>query len=172
MSTMALIALLGSPITYAAWHRTHHAYSDTDKDPHSPTHNSWLYVVFAHYQEPQLKRSIDRMRDPYFAFLTKHMIYYVVIGNLFLFLALPFDWFLTLWAIPVACMVFSTNFIVLVLSHRTGIAKNLTPLFWPLVYDDGIHHANHHFDDLKLSHTKYDPAGYIVRKLGWVNEKI
>jgi hypothetical protein len=68
-------------------------------------------------------------------------------------------------------MIVSTNFVILVLSHRTGKAENLSALYWPLIYDDGIHHAKHH-DEPTLSYTQYDPAGYIVRKLGWVNEKI
>lgn len=166
LSTIGVVGLFGTPITYAAWHRTHHAFSDTEKDPHSPVFKGWVYVVFAHYHSSQMKRAIDRIRDPYFRWLTDNMIYLMLFGNLALFALLPITWFMTIWAIPVAYTLFNTNFIVLVLSHRTGTPKNLTFLAWPLIFDDGVFHKSHH-DNPKLSQSKYDISGFIVRKLGW-----
>jgi len=172
LATISVLALIGTPISWAAWHRTHHHYTDTENDPHSPKYKSWYYVVFCvRFQEVQLKRGIDRLRDSYFLFLSKYEIYFIVLGNLILFLLLPFVWFMTLWAIPVGFMIFNTNYFVNVVSHKNGEVKNISKLYWPLIFSDGIYHASHHSSP-KLNYTKYDPAGYLITKLGWTNEKI
>ena len=40
---------MGSPATYASVHLRHHKYSDTDKDPHSPTYKGKLSVFFGYF---------------------------------------------------------------------------------------------------------------------------
>jgi len=40
---------MGSPATYASVHLRHHKYSDTDKDPHSPTHKGKLSVFLGYF---------------------------------------------------------------------------------------------------------------------------
>ena len=37
-----------SPETYAIMHRLHHAYADTDKDPHSPKHHKHVFAMMWH----------------------------------------------------------------------------------------------------------------------------
>lgn len=171
LAVVGVASLIGTPISYAAWHRTHHAYADTDKDPHPPAIKGWLHVIFAQYHHAQLRRAIDRMRDPFFVWLSKKEIYIMVASNVFLFAVLPFTWFMTVWAIPVGYMIFNTNFLVLVLSHRTGTPQDLPVYLWPLIFDDGTFHKSHH-DNPVLSQRKIDPAGWVVRKMGWTNEKI
>ena len=46
MCVVSPIACGGSPYSYAVAHRTHHAYSDTENDPHSPANSSLLDVAF------------------------------------------------------------------------------------------------------------------------------
>ena len=172
LATISVLALIGTPISWAAWHRTHHHYVDTENDPHSPKFKLWYYIVFcAMFHEAELKRGVDRLRDSYFLFLSKYEIYFVTLGNLLLFLLLPFTCFMTLWAIPVGLMIFNTNYIVNVIGHKHGEARNISKLYWPLLFSDGIYHGSHHLKP-KLNYTKYDPAGYIITKLGWTNEKI
>jgi sn-2 palmitoyl-lipid 9-desaturase len=168
LSLIAVVGLLGTPITYSAWHRTHHAFSDTEKDPHAPVYKGWLYVIFAQYHSSQIRRAVDRLRDPYFAFLTKHMIYFVLFGNLALFALLPFTWFMTLWAIPVGCTIFNTNFFLGVVAHKSGDAKDFSLWAWPFLFDDGISHGSHHRSPA-MSQISFDPAGWVVKKLGWAH---
>jgi hypothetical protein len=124
------------------------------------------YVIFAQYHTAQLKRAIDRLRDPYFRWLSRNEIYVILLINIGLFLLLEWTWFMTLWAIPVGYTILNTNYIVNVITHKTGKAKDLSPLFWPLVFADGITHGSHH-DKPKLSHYKYDPSSWLINKLGW-----
>jgi fatty-acid desaturase len=167
-STIGCIALVGSPIQWAAWHRTHHAYVDTDKDPHSPKFKSAAYIVLKYkYHTGEIKRATDRLRNEYFVFLLKKETQIVIIGNLLLFMLLPFQWFLTLWAIPVAFMIINTNLFVNVIQHRKGRARD-DDIFWPIVFSE-VYHASHHYNP-KLSYTKWDISGWIIKKLGWTKE--
>lgn len=62
---LALFANSGPVLTWAATHRMHHAYSDTDRDPHSPKFkgfwkvytNQWGYTV--NIEKKFLKHLID-----------------------------------------------------------------------------------------------------------------
>ena len=164
-STLGTLALVGSPIGWAAWHRTHHYHVDTERDPHSPNHKSWLYIVFKYkWHGAETKRAVDRLRNKWFAYLHNHEVPIVILGNLIIFAVLPFQWFLTLWALPVAFMVFNTNFFVNVLLHKSGKPID-SPWLWPILFSE-THHGSHH-DKPKLSYTKLDPAGWIITKLGW-----
>lgn len=168
LSTIGVVALVGTPISWAAWHRTHHHYVDTDKDPHSPKYFSWLYILFARYHTAQTKRAIDHLRNPYFVWLSKHELYLILLGNLLLFTILPFIWFMTLWAIPVGYTIFNTNFFVNIVCHKKGKAENISWLYWFILFSDGIYHDYHHKNPI-LNHTKFDPAGFLITKLGWTN---
>jgi stearoyl-CoA desaturase (delta-9 desaturase) len=43
------VSLVGNSIGWVGVHREHHRYCDTDKDPHSPYHKSWLKIQFLSY---------------------------------------------------------------------------------------------------------------------------
>ena len=45
MVFLGLFAMMGGPIVWAQYHRYHHAFTDTDKDPHSPIKGK-LYAHF------------------------------------------------------------------------------------------------------------------------------
>ena len=49
---LGLFAMVGDPISYAHTHRWHHAHSDTDKDPHSPTQGKF-HAFFGWTLKPQ-----------------------------------------------------------------------------------------------------------------------
>lgn len=83
---LASYANVGSPITWVAVHRAHHRHCDTPKDPHSPQHMSWYYMLFGTMWSPvQLKYvAKDLLRDPFCAFV--HHYYFAI--------QLPWVWFL------------------------------------------------------------------------------
>lgn len=167
-SVIGVVALIGTPIGWAAWHRTHHKYVDTDKDPHSPTFKKWWYIVFKHkWHKAETKRAVDRLRNKWFVYIFNNEVKFVVIGNLILFLVLPFQWFMTIWALPVALMIFNTNFFVNFMLHKNGVALD-KPYMWPILFSE-TYHGSHHKHP-KLNYTKFDPAGWIITKLGWIHE--
>jgi len=83
LATCGTIALQSGPIAWVTTHRIHHAFTETDQDPHSPkngtywSHIGWIFRGTAQNQpEAAVQRySPDLVRDPYLRILDKH--YYV-----------------------------------------------------------------------------------------------
>ena len=73
----ALITGVGSPLTFAATHRQHHAYHDTEKDPHSPEHigwyNVWLMNYNSQYISPRLVK--DFLKSDFQKFMNRLLKY-------------------------------------------------------------------------------------------------
>ena len=73
------MALQGSPIDWVATHRLHHAFTETDKDPHSPRHGKyWAHVGWVtvgtsqdNGEEVEKKYIPDLLKDPFLVFLSK-----------------------------------------------------------------------------------------------------
>lgn len=86
---IASLCLQGSALGWAAVHRgSHHRYSDTDKDAHSPTkgtlyaYHTWLYD-WSNYFSP--KYVVDLLRDPVYMFFATHytrviIATYIIVG--------------------------------------------------------------------------------------------
>ena len=62
------LAGTGSAITWVAIHMGHHAYADTDKDPHSPV-NGLFGMIFLKYNVPKFvrfKTVLNLAKDPFY----------------------------------------------------------------------------------------------------------
>lgn len=83
LATMGALSLQSGPIAWVTTHRLHHAFTDTDRDPHSPrngtywAHMGWIFRGTAQMQSEETirKYSPDLIRDPYLMWLDKY--YYV-----------------------------------------------------------------------------------------------
>lgn len=77
LATCGALALQRGPITWAATHRTHHAKSDHDGDPHDSrrglffSHMGWLLVKNPDLEDLTLRRRMTRdlQNDPYLRFI-------------------------------------------------------------------------------------------------------
>ena len=171
LGVIGVAANVGTPIGWAAWHRTHHQHNDTDRDPHSPTHKSWWYVTFwTKFHRVETRRAVDRMRDDFLMKLNKYEGHISIVVNLLvaaiLIPTVGLQWFLTVWALPGALTIVIVNFFVNVLLHKDGEPQD-NPLFWPLLFTE-CNHRKHHVGPMKLSYPgTWDISGSIVRKLGW-----
>ena len=164
MSVISMSALIGTPISYSAWHRNHHKYSDTIADPHSPKYNSWLYIIFrTHEQDYDLSLCTDRLRNKWQLFLTKYEIPLVFISNAILFLVLSFDLFL-IWVTAVAMTTFWVMTVTGIMCHL-GEVKDV-PYMYPVAFSESFH-KQHHIKP-KLKHCKFDPCVWLVDRFGWV----
>jgi stearoyl-CoA desaturase (delta-9 desaturase) len=105
LATCGTLALQSGPIAWVTTHRIHHAFTETDRDPHSPrngsywAHIGWIFRGTAQNQpETAVSRySPDLLRDPFLRGLDKY--YYVtnVVAGLLLF-AIG-GWSMMLWGI-------------------------------------------------------------------------
>lgn len=78
---LGLYACAGDPLNYARTHRQHHAFADTDKDPHSPTKGRWhAFVGWMFKDRPKVGPSIIRdMLTPEYHWLQSLAKYQVTV---------------------------------------------------------------------------------------------
>lgn len=78
-----VLALLGTsamqngPLWWASWHRRHHRYSDTERDPHSPARQGFWHAhvgwfLDGSHDRPDLTNVKDLARYPELRFLERH----------------------------------------------------------------------------------------------------
>jgi len=64
------------PLWWTAWHRQHHRYTDTDRDPHSPQHGFWWahvgWILSGRYGDTHLEVVPDLAKYPELRFLDRH----------------------------------------------------------------------------------------------------
>ena len=166
MSVVSMTALIGTPISYSAWHRTHHRTSDTTSDPHSPKYMSYLKIIFGtHTHTFNVKKAGSRLKNKWIYFLTKHETVLVYSINIILFLLLPIEIFL-MWVTAVAMskfwMVFGTG--IMCHGYSKGVPTNI-PWMYPLIFND-CNHEDHHRSP-KLQPLRFDPWVWIITKLRW-----
>jgi len=105
LATFGTLAIQSGPIAWVTTHRVHHAFTETDKDPHSPrngtywSHIGWIFKGTAQIQPKNVteKYSPDLLRDPYLRFLEKYYYMTSVIAGVGLW-AIG-GWSMLLWGV-------------------------------------------------------------------------
>ena len=91
LTFLGVLSSEGGPINWVARHRIHHAYPDTENDPHSPRKGFWWSHMFWLFQHKPLFDDYklyspwakDLTRDPFHRFLNKtHGLYQILLGVL------------------------------------------------------------------------------------------
>ncbi|MCH9036169.1 MAG: fatty acid desaturase [Chloroflexi bacterium] len=131
----------GNPISWAAIHRKHHAYSDRDGDVHSPQLSRNIFLGFFHAQvgwmfslnRPDNRRwARDLMDDPYVVFVDRFTTVWWVLG-----LVIPFligGWSGLMWG----------GFVRLFLTHHvTWSVNSVCHLYGSRPFLTNDHSTNH-----------------------------
>jgi sn-1 stearoyl-lipid 9-desaturase len=87
------LGLQSGAINWVATHRMHHAFTETDKDPHSPTngtywsHMGWIFRGTAQNQpeSAQLRYAPDLMKDKVHIFMSKYYWVTPIVAGVILF---------------------------------------------------------------------------------------
>ena len=183
---LGVLATLGAigPLNYwAIQHKVHHAFSDTDADPHTPVGHSWWYVFYSwtfpqgSNQEFYLRHrfakriALQQAKDPFFVFFARY--HYVIIYSFCVLLA-AFDPALVLIYALAYCIDFLRLGLINYYCHKGGYRNHDTKdsstnnmLLGLLGMGFGWHN-NHHASPGKLVLTErwweIDVEGYI----GWL----
>ena len=190
LATCGTLGLQSGPITWVTTHRLHHAFTDTDKDPHSPrekgfwwSHMGWIFKGTAQNQSEATKQrySPDLMKDPYLRFLDNY--YYVTTLILAAVLFAIGGWTMVVWGVVMRVAV-SWHFTWLVNSatHLWGYRRFETRddsrnnvLVAAVTFGEGWHN-NHHTYPRSAKHgftwKEFDINWYqlqIMEKLGLIN---
>jgi sn-1 stearoyl-lipid 9-desaturase len=105
LATCGTFALQSGPISWVTTHRLHHAFTETDKDPHSPrkgtwwAHIGWIFSGVAQIQPDSVRQrySPDLLRDPYLVWIDKY--YYVPMILVSIPLFLIGGWQMLVWTV-------------------------------------------------------------------------
>ena len=173
---LASMANVGSPLTWVAIHRAHHKYCDTPRDPHSPQHKSFWFMIFGSmFAKVSVRHVTDLLRDPFILFV--HRYYYLI--------QLPWIVFLYLvggWLAIVAChivpggMTWLAGSFVNWYNHLYGYQRYQTNdtstnsfITGILVLGEGwhnTHHARPISSTTSSAWYEFDMIYYIARMLG------
>jgi stearoyl-CoA desaturase (delta-9 desaturase) len=172
-----LIAILsgrGSPIGWVYVHRIHHAYSDTNKDPHSPKNLGFKLFGFKHIEEHSSKMNFFLVKDLMNPIQLKINEYYFLIILIFAVMMSLVDVSLLyfVWVLPVFLIQLSQNsfnYFAHTYGHRnvdTRDSSTNNMWLWPFILGDAWHN-NHHANAAKLS-TKvrwyeFDPVVFLIK---------
>lgn len=147
------LAGTGSAISWVAEHLNHHKFSDTEKDPHSPT-NGALKMWMLDYKISQTSRSktVFRMaRDPFYRMLHKYFLALHAVWVLALYILLGFDGVLFGHFVPVA-FVFLGSAAANFFGHSHGTQRYATrdnsknnPVLAFFSWGEGWHNNHHRF---------------------------
>lgn len=165
----------GSALGWAAMHRIHHKYPDTEKDPHSPVHGAWdtLTVKYS-YGDERWRYIRDLLRKPYIVFL--HKWYFLILLGYVAVLAIaagvPGIYYgFCLPSVLVMLVSGATNYISHIpwLGYQTHAdGGKSTNAWWSTIINCGEGwHNNHHHNPRSFTTKErwweWDMAGSIIR---------
>jgi len=171
----ALQAGRGSILGWVHIHREHHAYSDTNKDPHAPNINGWR-VFFPHVLNYGVEIKKYLVRDLFNSVHLRINRYYKLIVLSWIVLLLIIDpWlFYFFWAVPLALTHLVLNSFTY-FGHSVGYTnhnhRDNSKNFWVfgiLLWGEGWHN-NHHTNPSRWSLTdnwwEIDVTSYLIRSV-------
>lgn len=163
----------GSGLAWAAVHREHHRFTDTNKDPHCPHHKGIFFTQFMTFMHsPNLRYVPDLLRDKFQLFVHE---YYWIINLSYILLLSLIDVRAVLYAyfIP-ALLTWHGGSFINTIGHNFGYRNYDTKdssrnnfLTGLLVSGEGWHN-NHHADpkNSNFGHKWYEiDIGYQLIKL-------
>ena len=143
-------ATVGTPIGWIGTHRLHHAYSDTEKDPHSPASIGFLQSYFHIWKPFVIPSNLvkDLMQNKTAVFIHKRYMELLLGFIILLYIINPMIGILV-YSIPAVIMFHSTA-ITNAVNHRVGYRNfatddSSTNMLLPgwLIGGEGFHN-NHH----------------------------
>lgn len=165
----------GSALGWAAMHRVHHKYPDTENDPHSPINGAWdtLTVKYS-YKNEKWRNIRDLLKKPFVMYTHKH--YFLILINYVILLAAAFGpagVYYGFIAPSVLTMLISgfTNYVSHIswLGYQTHAdAGKSTNAWWTAILNCGEGWHNNHHHNPKSFTTKekwyeWDMAGSLIR---------
>ncbi|MEO7507172.1 MAG: fatty acid desaturase [Pyrinomonadaceae bacterium] len=179
-----------APTKWVATHRMHHAFVETDKDPHSTNSGFWWaqigWVVWGPSQDHDaatLKRWVpDMLKDPVHVWISRLYMLPITLSAVLLW-AIG-GWKMVLWGVCVRVVFgWHTTWFVNSLSHmfgkRTYDTEDLSTNNWfvaLLTFGEGWHN-NHHAFPVSARHGlkwyQFDLNWITIRafeKLGWARD--
>ncbi len=171
---ISIISSRGSPIAWVHIHREHHAYPDTDRDPHKPGKFSLFSFRTTYIKELKLFLIKDVLTKEQ-KFIHEYYLLFILAWCISLLLINPLLFYFA-WALPVCLNQIAQDlwnyFSHVNVGYRNFETKdnsrNVTWL-WPLILGESWHNNHHNAPSIttKVKKWEFDPINYII---GLVNK--
>jgi sn-2 palmitoyl-lipid 9-desaturase len=166
---ISVISSRGSPIAWVHIHREHHAYADTDKDPHKPDKFSLFSFKTTYIKELKLFLIKDILNKEQ-KFIHEYYLWFILGWCSILFLINPYLIYFA-WALPV-CLNQITQDLWNYFSHvNVGYrrfntkdnSRNVVWL-WPFVLGEAWHNNHHDMPTISTTAKKweFDPIRHVI----------
>jgi stearoyl-CoA desaturase (delta-9 desaturase) len=173
-TVIAVLTGRGSILGWVYLHRLHHAYSDQEKDPHSPHNLGYKMFGFGHMKKQEGEMKIFLVKE----LMTPEQLF---IHKWYMLLLLPIvisiglidlQFLYWAWIVPAMLIQFSTsnfNYFGHTHGYRNYETKDQSRnniLLWPIILGEAWHN-NHHADAKNLS-TRHkfweiDPLEWLIK---------
>lgn len=173
-TVIAVLTGRGSILGWVYLHRLHHAYSDQEKDPHSPHNLGYKLFGFGHMRKQEGEMKIFLVKElitPEQLFIHKWYML-LLIPLLIIFALVDLQLFYWAWIVPAMLIQFSTsnfNYFGHTHGYRNYETKDQSRnniLLWPIILGEAWH--NNHHADAKNYSTRHkfweiDPLEWLIK---------
>lgn len=190
LATLGTFALQSGPVQWVTTHRMHHAFTETEKDPHSPirgafwAHVGWIFKGQGqdHTQLVKQRYVPDLLKDKYIVWLSDYYVVPTIISGVIMY---AFGgWSLVLWGVFVRVVVnWHSTWLVNSMTHIWGTRRfesrddsRNNALIGIVAWGEGWHN-NHHAHPTSAKHGlawyEFDMNWIQIKffeKLGWVTK--
>lgn len=171
---IAVLAGRGSILGWVYLHRLHHAYSDQEKDPHSPHNLGYKLFGFGHMKKQEGEMKIFLVKElmtPEQLFI--HKWYMLLIVPLIVLVGIiDLQFLYWAWIVPAMLIQLSTsnfNYFGHTYGYRnyetTDQSRN-NPWLWPIILGEAWHN-NHHGNAKNFSTStrfwEIDPLSWLIK---------
>jgi stearoyl-CoA desaturase (delta-9 desaturase) len=161
IAMLGVLAMQGGPIGWVGTHRAHHAFSDTERDPHDSRRGFlWSHMAWLYRSNParltaaeEVRYAPDLAADPYYRFLDLTAPAWQVILGIVLFWTGGWSW--VVWGMFVRLVVtYHATWLVNSGAHLVGYRTYRTPgrdrssnAWWValVAWGEGWHNNHHAF---------------------------
>ena len=158
-ATFAAIGLTGPAISWVAIHREHHAFADTEKDPHGPKYRGYFWChSLSMFAPVKIKYASYLLREKFYVLQMKWYFEINLLYGAMLYMIDPLA-VVYAWLFP-AMLLWNGGSSIVSFSHRAGAAHNDWYMAL-LVWGEG-YHKNHHDHPADGRFGKYDLGGVLI----------
>lgn len=141
---LSWIGASGSLLGWAGTHRKHHAFSDTERDPHSPRYLGYVKTYwYSSGGNDVIKFVPDLLKNKFFMWQHKNYFHGLLILHLSTLILLPWQWYWAMVIVPGFLMWFGGSMTNCLSHNKQGPRNNI---ILGLLFGGEGWHKNHHND--------------------------
>jgi stearoyl-CoA desaturase (Delta-9 desaturase) len=174
LMAFAFLTGQGAILSWVAVHRSHHAFEDTERDPHSPHHNSILKLYLGLFKKQNYKAALvaDLLRSKNVKYLIFENKYYWLMWTALWIISWLISPLIFFFIVSGSALWYLTTQTVNVLSHQK-VGKKTYPdsvainNSWINLLSGAGHHNNHHGNPGSYTYKvtdEIDVYAWVIRK--------